>query len=101
MSEVITAVFLTLGVVWIFLAATGLLKFKDFFYKVHIVTKGPSLGILFILIGLSARFGDPTTIIKCLTIAAFVFITVPIGSSLLALAEYENSEEASPKTQEN
>lgn len=103
MDQILTISFLILGVLWVILAAIGLLKFKNFFYKVHIVGKGPSLGILFILVGLSTHFGDPTTIIKCLTIAAFIFITVPIGSSLLGLAEYErsgpNSEEIGRKTQ--
>lgn len=103
MNQIITAIFLSLGVLWVVLAAIGLLKFKNFFYKVHIVGKGPSLGIVFILLGLASHFGDSTTIIKCLTIAAFVFITVPIGSSLLGLAEYNrcgpNSEEIGRKTQ--
>lgn len=103
MNTLATNIFLTLGVAWVVLAGIGLLKFKNFFYKVHIVGKGPSLGILFILIGLSFHFGDSTTWIKCLTTAAFVFITVPIGSSLLGLAEYDrcgpNSEEIGRKTQ--
>lgn len=88
MNPLTTYIFLTLGVLWTIIAGFGLLKYDNFFYKVHIVGKGPSLGIFFILIGVSAHFGDMTTIIKSLTIFAFVFYTVPVGSSLLGLSEY-------------
>lgn len=91
MNPILTNFFLTLGVIWVLLAGIGILKFKNFFYKVHVVGKGPSLGILMILIGLCFHFGDMTTVVKSLTIAIFVFITVPIGSSLLGLSEYERS----------
>lgn len=88
MNPIITYIFLSLGVLWTIIAGYGLLKCDNFFYKVHIVGKGPSLGIFLILIGVSTHFGDLTTIIKCLTIFAFVFYTVPVGSSLLGLSEY-------------
>lgn len=88
MNDILSYLFLSFGVLWVLIAGYGLLKFNNFFYKVHIVGKGPSLGIFLILIGVCLHFGDLTTLIKCLTIFAFVFYTVPVGSSLLGLSEY-------------
>lgn len=91
MLEILSSFFLGLGVFWILLAGIGLHKFRGFFYKVHIVGKGPSLGIFLILVGVMLHFQDVATIAKSFTIILFVFLTVPLGSSLLGLCEYEDS----------
>jgi multicomponent Na+:H+ antiporter subunit G len=90
MMEVFSLIFLGLGVFWLLLAGVGLHKFRGFFYKVHIVGKGPSLGIFLILVGVMLHFQDLATVAKSFTIIVFVFFTVPLGSSLLGLCEYED-----------
>lgn len=82
--------FIGLGVLWLVLAAIGIHKYQNFFYKIHIASKGPSLGIMLILIGVAIHFGTVLTTIKCIAIALFVFITVPVSSSLIALTRYES-----------
>lgn len=88
MIEILSMVFLTFGVFWVVLAGVGIHKFNGFFYKIHIVSKGPSLSIFLILCGVMLHFQDVGTIAKSFTIITFVFLTVPIGSSLLGLCEY-------------
>lgn len=78
-----------LGVTLMLLAGIGIHKFQDFFYKIHVASKGPSLGVMLILVGVAFYFGTWLTTLKCLAIAFFVFITVPVSSSVLALARYE------------
>lgn len=89
MIELLSLFFLGLGVFWIILAAIGLHKFKGFFYKVHVVGKGPSLGIFLIMCGVMLHFQDQATLAKAFTIIFFVFLTVPLSSSLLGLCEYQ------------
>ncbi len=89
MLSYLSAFFLCFGVFWILLATIGLHKFPGFFYKAHVVGKGPSLGLFLILTGVMLHFQDVATILKSMTIIIFVFLTVPLGSSLLGLAEYE------------
>lgn len=89
MLAYLSSFFLCFGVFWILLATIGLHKFPGFFYKAHVVGKGPSLGLFLILTGVMLHFQDLATILKSMTIIIFVFLTVPLGSSLLGLAEYE------------
>ncbi len=89
MSTVIAGFFIGLGTALMVLAGIGLHKYDDFFYRIHVVSKGPSLGVMLILVGVAFYFGTLLTTIKCLAIAFFVFITIPVASSLLALARYE------------
>jgi multicomponent Na+:H+ antiporter subunit G len=86
---IVAGAFIGLGVLLLVLSGIGLHKYPDFFYKIHIASKGPSLGIMLILIGVAVHFGAAITIIKCLAIAFFIFITVPVSSSLVALTRYE------------
>ena len=87
--QLLSSFFLGFGIFWIILAVIGLHRFKGFFYKVHIVGKGPSLGLFLILTGVMLHFQSLESIVKSFTIIVFVFLTVPLGSSLLGLCEYE------------
>ena len=89
-SSLLAGFFIGFGVLWLVLAAIGIHKYQDFFYKIHIASKGPSLGIMLVLIGVGIYFGTTATTIKCLAIALFIFITVPVSSSLVALTRYES-----------
>lgn len=91
MTAVLSGFFISFGVLWLVLAAIGIHKYQSFFYKIHIASKGPSLGIMLILMGVAIHFGTIATTVKCIAIALFVFITVPVSSSLVALTRYESA----------
>ena len=89
MSTALAAIFIGVGTTLMVLAGIGIHKYNDFFYRIHVVSKGPSLGVMLILLGVSFYFGTLLTTVKCLAIALFIFITIPVSCSLLALARYE------------
>lgn len=89
-KSLLAGFFMGFGVLWLVLAAIGIHKYQSFFYKIHIASKGPSLGLMSILIGVAIFFGTALTTVKCIAIAFFVFITVPVSSSLVALTRYES-----------
>lgn len=91
MTNFLAGFFIGFGVLWLVLAAIGIHKYHNFFYKIHIASKGPSLGIMLVLIGVALYFGTMAITVKCLAIALFVFITVPVSSSLVALTRYEST----------
>lgn len=91
MTNILAGLFIGVGVFWLILAAIGIHKYHDFFYKIHIVSKGPSLGIMFLLVGVALYFGTAAITVKCIAVAIFVFITVPVSSSIVALTRYEST----------
>jgi multicomponent Na+:H+ antiporter subunit G len=70
-----------------FLAATvGLLRFPDFFCRLHATGKGDTLAILFSLVGLSIYEGFSLASLKIIFIAVFMFLAQPTSTHAIARA---------------
>jgi len=70
-----------------FLAATvGLLRFPDFFCRLHATGKGDTLAVLLSLIGLSVYEGFSLTSLKILFIAVFMFLAQPTSTHAISRA---------------
>jgi multicomponent Na+:H+ antiporter subunit G len=76
-----------LGGFFFFLAATvGLLRFPDFFCRLHATGKGDTLAVLLSLIGLSIYEGISLTSVKILFIALFLFLAQPTSTHAISRA---------------
>ena len=76
-----------LGGFFFFLAATvGLLRFPDFFCRLHATGKGDTLAVLLSLIGLSIYEGFSFTSLKILFIAVFMFLAQPTSTHAISRA---------------
>jgi multicomponent K+:H+ antiporter subunit G len=74
-----------LGAFFFLAGAVGLLRFPDFYTRVHAPTKAASLGLMFLAIGsslISAQRGQDAWLEDLLLIVV-VFLTVPVGSQML------------------
>lgn len=86
-ADALVAALLVLGAFFILVGALGMVRFKDFFQRLHAPTKASTLGVGGVLIAsmlysaASGRFG-----IHELLITLFVFITAPVSANLLAKA---------------
>ena len=70
-----------------FLAATvGLLRFPDFYCRLHATGKGDTLAVLLSLIGLSIYEGFSLTSLKILFIAVFMFLAQPTSTHAISRA---------------
>jgi len=70
-----------------FLAATvGLLRFPDFFCRLHATGKGDTLAVLLCLIGLSIYEGLTLTSLKIIFIAVFMFLAQPTSTHAISRA---------------
>lgn len=81
------AVLLVLGGGFTLVGAIGLLRFGDFFMRLHAPTKATTLGVGGVLLAsmvLSWALGQPA--LHELLIALFLFITAPVSAQLMALA---------------
>ena len=78
---------LLLGGFFFFVAATvGLLRFPDFFCRLHATGKGDTLAVLLSLIGLSIYEGFSLTSLKILFIAVFMFLAQPTSTHAISRA---------------
>lgn len=76
-----------LGAFFFFLAATvGLLRFPDFFCRLHATGKGDTMAVLLSLVGLSIYEGLSLTSLKLIFIAVFMFLAQPTATHAISRA---------------
>jgi multicomponent Na+:H+ antiporter subunit G len=76
-----------LGGFFFFLAATvGLLRFPDFFCRLHATGKGDTMAVLLSLVGLSIYEGLSLTSLKLIFIAVFMFLAQPTSTHAISRA---------------
>ena len=85
-----------IGSLFYVLAGLGLLRMPDVFNRIQAGTKATTLGTFSIIIGVGIY--EPAWLIRCLIIVAFITLTNPIGSSVLAKAAYIRREKLAPGT---
>lgn len=88
MREVITAVFLLIGSVFMFLAALGIFRMPDLFSRMQTATKAATLGAGAMLAAVGVHFGDTPTVSRVILIVGFVFLTAPVAAHVIARAAY-------------
>lgn len=85
-QQIVSIPFL-LGGFFFFVAATvGLLRFPDFFCRLHATGKGDTLAVLLSLVGLSIYEGFSLTSLKIMFIAVFMFLAQPTATHAISRA---------------
>ncbi|WP_018410599.1 Na+/H+ antiporter subunit G [Methyloversatilis thermotolerans] len=85
--DALIAALLLLAALFILVGALGMMRFRDFFQRLHAPTKASTLGVGGVLVAsmiysaADGRFG-----IHELLITLFIFITAPVSANLLAKA---------------
>ncbi len=82
--DVIGAVFILIGSLFLFLAALGLIRMPDLYNRMQAGTKATTLGSLLVFVGFI--FLMPENWPKIVILALFVLLTNPISSHALARA---------------
>ena len=78
--------FLFGGLFFFFTATVGLLRFPDFFTRLHATGKGDTLAVFLSLIGLALYEGFSLVSLKIIFIAVFVFIAQPTATHAISRA---------------
>lgn len=90
MSEIgmiVLSVICMLGGIFFFATATiGLLRFPDFFARLHATGKGDTLAVLLCLIGLAVYEGISLTGLKIVFIAVFMALAQPTATHAISRA---------------
>jgi multicomponent Na+:H+ antiporter subunit G len=93
MVDVIVTILLTSGMVFMFIGAIGLLRFPDFYTRLHATGKCDTLGEGLIIVGLIIYHlfhypGTPLMAVKLLFLIIFIFIGNPTAIHAIVKAAY-------------
>ncbi|UUX94910.1 Na+/H+ antiporter subunit G [Aquabacterium sp. J223] len=78
---------LVVGTLFTLVGSIGLLRFPDFFMRLHAPTKASTLGVGGLLMAsLLWHWGHGEWVLRELLITLFLFLTAPVSANLLALA---------------
>ncbi|MBC5991783.1 monovalent cation/H(+) antiporter subunit G [Pontibacter cellulosilyticus] len=97
-KEIVSCVLILMGVCFMFIATIGLLRFPDFYIRMSAITKGATLGVGLILLGLGIYFNQPDIMLKVLAIIIFTFITAPVAAHVIGRTAVRNHSPFWPKT---
>lgn len=89
-KEIVSCVLILLGVIFMFIATIGLLRFPDFYIRMSAITKGATLGVGLILLGLGVYFNQPDIMLKVIAIIVFTFITAPVAAHVIGRTAVRN-----------
>lgn len=88
---VVAVVLVCSGVFFLLMGALGLLRFPDFYTRMHAAGKCDTLGALLVLTGLAVYGGLDLASVKILLMALFVFLTSPTATHAMARAALKNN----------
>ncbi|MFN2744076.1 MULTISPECIES: monovalent cation/H(+) antiporter subunit G [Bacillus] len=89
-AKLLIAFFILLGALISLAASFGTLRLPDVYSRIHAASKGATLGVIAVLLGVFFYFWLLHGIItaKVLLGIVFVFLTSPVGAHLIARAAY-------------
>ncbi|MFT5028110.1 MAG: multicomponent Na+:H+ antiporter subunit G [Candidatus Binatia bacterium] len=98
--ELLSIIFILVGLLFFFGAVVGLVRFPDFYTRMHAAGKGDTLSTMLILAGLALYlFHDGFDMakvlvaLKIMAICAFIMLTSPTSTHALMQAGYEEGVE--------
>ncbi len=86
--SIITGVFLAIGCFLIIVGSIGVLRFPDFYTRIHPAGKTDTVGQAFVLFGLMIYEGVSFVSVKLLIIIVFIFIANPTATHFVAQAAH-------------
>ena len=99
MQEYLVQGCLILGSFFSVTAALGVVRFPDFYTRMHAASKVSSFGIGFFLLALIIKYPEINIIIKSLLCLFFIVLTVPISGQMLMRVAYISGIAQSNRTQ--
>ncbi|MBA3901453.1 MAG: monovalent cation/H(+) antiporter subunit G [Bacteroidetes bacterium] len=88
MTEVLTILFISIGLFFILTASVGILRMPDVFLRVSVVTKAATLGVGLMLIALTIHFDTFSITVRAIAILIFIFLTGPAAAHMIGRAAY-------------
>ncbi len=84
MFEIIAAILIILGSLFMLIAALGIIKLHDVYMRMHAITKASSLGLILLLAAVVIENPNLSTAIGALMVIIFIIATAPIATHMIA-----------------
>ncbi len=84
MIDMAAYLFLSIGLMFLFVGSLGVLRFEDVYLRLQASSKALTFGLGFFLPGAALLTGDPETVAKALLAVSFQFLTAPIAAHMMA-----------------
>ncbi len=88
MQDVLTAVLMLSGALFMFVAALGVVRMPDLFLRMSASAKASSFGSGLILLAAAAHFANTGVTSRVVATIVFLLLTTPIAAHLLSRAGY-------------
>jgi multicomponent Na+:H+ antiporter subunit G len=90
--DILSFLLLVAGGAFVIIGAVGVLRFPDFYTRMHAAGVTDTLGADLILLGLLLQVPDVMTAVKILLIIFFLLMTSPVATHSVAHAAYAGRE---------
>ena len=85
--QVLIALALVIGGVFALVGAVGVLRFRDFYMRLHAPTKATTLGVGGVLVAsMAGSWAQGSFGVHELLVTLFLFVTAPVSANLMAKA---------------
>ena len=101
MIEIISAIIIIVGVLFVAIGSIGILRLPDFYIRISAITKAATMGVACIMIGVAINFNEISIAIKAFFVVIFLLITSPIAAHIIGRAAYEGGVSLWKKTEIN
>ncbi len=98
MINVLVAICLISGALFMLVAAIGVLKLPDLYQRLHASSKAATLGVALLLLGAALDSGETGVVSRCLMAIIFFILTAPVGAHLITRAAYYQGEPLAKET---
>jgi multicomponent Na+:H+ antiporter subunit G len=88
MTDVLSAVFLLSGTLFLLLAAIGVTRMPDLFMRMQAATKATTLGVGCMLLAVAVYFHEFEITIRAVLVITFFFMTAPVAAHMIGRAAY-------------
>jgi multicomponent Na+:H+ antiporter subunit G len=88
MNEILSAILLLIGSLFMLLAAVGIVRMPDLFTRMQTTTKASTLGISCMMLAVIAHFMDLSVTTRGVAVIIFAFLTAPVGAHMIGRAAY-------------
>lgn len=88
MNEWLVAALLVLGAGTMLLAAVGIVRFPDFYTRMHAAAKAGTLGKICLVLAVMLHFVESDVSIRAVLVIAFFSLSAPVAAHLISRAAY-------------